>query len=111
MFRGRFGGYRPYLQCAIPAVIAGCALLGAPAPPAHAESCEAHLAKHATAKAVDIEYHRMYGGKSPCQDGYKPGDEVHTDEPMKQTKGSDSGYDDEYRRDRLGYGCTVFGCG
>ena len=112
MFRDRFGGYRPHIQrLGLASVAVATLVLGAPAPPAHAESCEHHLFKHQTSEAIDIQYHRLYGGKSPCEKGYKQGDEVHSDEPMKQTKGSDSGYDDEYKRDKFGYGCTVFGCG
>jgi len=83
------------------------------APVAQAESCTAHLAKHGTSEAVDVQYHKLYGGKSPCQKGYKPGDEAHTNEPID--KGTDSDYTDSgsdgYKRDKFGQGCTLFGCG
>lgn len=43
------------------------ATLIAPATQASAESCAAHLAKHGTSKAADIEYHILHGGHSPCK--------------------------------------------
>lgn len=93
------------------ALVAGSVYLAAPA---GAEGCASHLAKHGTSESVDIQYHKLYGGKSPCQKEYKPGDERHTDEPMEKSDRKDSDTtsgSDGYKRDRLGQGCTLFGCG
>jgi hypothetical protein len=82
------------------------------APVAQAESCPAHLAKHDYWEEGDIQYHKLYGGKSPCQKDYKPGDEAHTDEPMSKSDTTDStSGSDGYKRDKFGQGCTLFGCG
>ena len=98
-------------------LVFGGIVCGPALPPAHAESCKGHLAKHNISADGDIQYHKLYGGKSPCgkDNGYKDGDERHTDKPMEKNKdgksdSKDSG-SDGYRRDKFGYGCGLFGCG
>ena len=77
------------------------AMVAGPATSAHAESCEAHLAKHGTTKTADIAYHSTHGGESPC--GYENNSGV--DSESKQR------YNDDYSRRSRWQDKTSFDCG
>lgn len=53
------------------AVAVALGVVVVPASPAQAETCASHIAKRGTTAAADIEYHRVNGGVSPCEDGGK----------------------------------------
>ena len=72
-----------------------------PAAPAHAEGCEAHLAKHGTTKSADIAFHAKHGGESPC--GYE------TDRRVDNSQSKD--YNDDYSRRSRWQDKTSFDCG
>lgn len=61
------------------------------APPAAAESCEAHLAKHGTSREADIAYHLANGGESPC--GYVI--EQQQSQQQRSDKQQDTSYNDK----------------
>ena len=75
-----------------------------PAAPAHAESCEAHLAKHGTTKNADIRYHVKRGQHSPCGTV-----EDHSDRRVDNSRKSD--YNDDYSRRSRWKDKTSFDCG
>ena len=77
------------------------AMVAGPAAPAHAESCEAHLAKHGTTKSADIAYHSIHGGESPC--GYESNSRVNSESKQR--------YNDESSRRSRWQDKTSFDCG
>jgi hypothetical protein len=84
-------------------LVAGGVYLGAPA---HAESCAAHLAKHGTTEAVDIQYHLVNGGASPCkvEQDYREATQRAEQQPkqQQQQQSSNSG---SYESDRKSRHC------
>lgn len=93
------------------------------APPAQAESCASHLAKHNTTASADIAEHDagIHSGVSPCkninqEDNRKAAEEnkkedIATDD-TRNNDSSDSNYDDSDNwGDSWGWGCTWHGCG
>lgn len=65
------------------------AMIYAPATPAHAETCAAHLASHGVSKSADIEYHILHGGESPCKEE-QDRQQAANNSSKSQTSGSDS---------------------
>ena len=68
------------------------------APPAYAETCEAHLIRSHTTRDADIAYHSVHGGESPCKG---------TDDRQSH---DNSSYDRKHHDD-FGFHCTWRGCG
>lgn len=82
-------------------LVAGGVYLAAPA---RAESCAAHLAKHGTTEAADIQYHIVNGGYSPCkvEQDYREATQRAEQQPKQQQQSSNSG---SYESDRKSRHC------